>query len=147
MIKDTQSRILQITFHLGLQRNNFMQYFVMYCAGANSLTALTFDMFEHGQYIKFLLPLLDENMLEEIYLFIATENQNHNGKHINHNILFFENRVLVNTISQFPLYFLYQIMLYHPLLVILRSKAFCTVIRNFSICHRCQIVKDKRIRR
>ena len=64
-----------------------MQYFVMYCAGANSLTALTFDMFEHGQYIKFLLPLLDENMLEEIYLFIATENPNHNGKHINPIIL------------------------------------------------------------
>ena len=63
-----------------------MQYFVMYCAGANSLTALTFDMFEHGQYIKFLLPLWDENMLE-IYLFIATEYQNHNGKHINPIIL------------------------------------------------------------
>ena len=90
MIKDTQSRILPITFHLGLQRNNFMQYFVMYCAGANSLTALTFDMFEHGQYIKFLLPLLDKNILEAKYLYIATENQNHNGKHINHNILFFE---------------------------------------------------------
>ena len=82
-----------------------MQYFVMYCAGANSLTALTFDMFEYGQYIKFLLPLLDENMLEEIYLFIATENPNHNGKHINLIILLgkisnaIENKVLVNTIS------------------------------------------------
>ena len=72
---------MPITFHLGLQRNNCMQYFVIHCAVANSLTALTFDMFEHGQYIKFLLPLLDDNMLEEIYLFIATEN--HNGKHIN----------------------------------------------------------------
>ena len=64
-----------------------MQYFVMYCAGANSLTALTFDMFEHGQYIKFLLPLLDKNILEAKYLYIATENQNHNGKHINPIIL------------------------------------------------------------
>ena len=80
MIKDTQSRILPITFHLGLQRNNFMQYFVMYFAGANSLTALTFDMFEHGQYIKFLLPLLDENMLEEIYFFIATENPENSSR-------------------------------------------------------------------
>ena len=71
-----------------------MQYFVMYCAGANSLTALTFDMFEHGQYIKFLLPLLDKNILEATYLFIATENRNHNGKHINR-----INKVLVNTIS------------------------------------------------
>ena len=56
---------MPITFHLGLQRNNFMQYFVMYCAGENSLTALTFDMFEHGQYFKVLLPLLDENILEQ----------------------------------------------------------------------------------
>ena len=60
-----------------------MQYFVMYCAGANSLTALTFDMLEHGQYTKFLLPLLDKNILEGIYLFIGTENSNHKGKHIN----------------------------------------------------------------
>ena len=82
-----------------------MQYFVMYCAGANSLTALTFDMFEHGQYIKFLLPLLDKNILEGIYLFIGTENSNHKGKHINRIILLgkisnaIENKVLVNTIS------------------------------------------------
>ena len=78
---------MPITFHLGLQRNNCMQYFVMYCAGENSLTALTFDMFEHGQYIKLLLPPLDENMLQDIYLFFATENPNHNGKHINPIIL------------------------------------------------------------
>ena len=76
-----------------------MQYFVMYCAGANSLTALTFDMFEHGQYIKFLLPLLDKNILEAKYLYIATENQNHNGKHINHNILLEKTyKSFVNTI-------------------------------------------------
>ena len=76
-----------------------MQYFVMYCAGANSLTALTFDMFEHGQYIKFLLPLLDKNILEATYLFIATENRNHIGKHINRISNAIENKVLVNTIS------------------------------------------------
>lgn len=125
-----------------------MQYFVMYCAGANSLTALTFDMFEHGQYIKFLLPLLDKNILEAIYFYIVTEYPNHHGTHhINRISNYIENKVLVNTISPFHLCFLYEIKLYHPILVILWSKAFCTVIKNFSICHRCQIVKDKRIRR